>query len=80
MHAGFAVEFLSDATGSVSYANRAGSASAAEIHRIFTVVMQSRFAAVVTTEEWLSIVKTNAQPERDSIYESNQRARIATAA
>jgi nicotinamidase-related amidase len=80
MHAGFSVEFLSDATGSVSYANRAGSASAAEIHRVFTVVMQSRFAAVMTTEEWLSIVKTGAQPERDSIYKSNQRARFAAAA
>ncbi len=39
LHAGFAVELLSDATGSLPYTNRAGSASAEEIHRVVTVVM-----------------------------------------
>jgi nicotinamidase-related amidase/RimJ/RimL family protein N-acetyltransferase len=74
-HAGFAVEFLSDATGSVPYANRAGTASAEEIHHVMTVVMQSRFAAVMSTEEWLSILVTGAKPERDTIHASNRRAR-----
>lgn len=77
-HAGFAVEILSDATGSVPYANRAGTASAAEIHRIASVVMQSRFAAVMSTEEWISFLATGAKPERDTIYGSNQRARLLT--
>lgn len=80
MHAGFSVEFLSDASGSVPYANRAGAASAEEIHRVFTVVMQSRFAAVMRTEEWLAMLKTGAQPQRDTIYHSNQRARFPSAA
>ncbi|GFE62274.1 cysteine hydrolase family protein [Geobacter sp. AOG2] len=75
VHAGFGVEFLSDATGSLPYANRAGSASAEEIHRVVTVVMQSRFAAVLSTDEWLEAVSTGAAPERDTIYGSNQRAR-----
>jgi nicotinamidase-related amidase len=73
--AGLAVEFLSDASGSLAYENRAGRASAEEIHRVFSVVQQSRFAAVPTTEEWIQAVKTGAAPERDSIYGSNRRAR-----
>ena len=75
LDAGLAVEFLSDASGSLPYENRAGSASAEEIHRAFTVVLQSRFAAVLSTAEWLDVVRTGAVPERDSIFASNQRAR-----
>lgn len=75
MHAGIAVEFLSDAAGTVSYRNRAGTASAEEIHRAFSVVLQSRFAAVMTTAEWIDAVKTGLTPERDSIFASSQRAR-----
>lgn len=76
MHAGFEVEFLSDATGSVPYANRAGTASAEDIHRIVTVVLQARFAAVMDTTEWIEMARTGAQPVRDSIFASNQRARF----
>lgn len=75
LHSGFTVELLSDATGSVPYANRAGSATAEEIHRVMTVVMQSRFASVMTTDEWLNALTGGETPERDSIYGSNQRAR-----
>lgn len=52
--AGLQVEFLMDASGSVPYANRAGSATAEEIHRVFAVVEQSRYAAVMTTDEWIA--------------------------
>ena len=76
LHAGFAVEFLSDATGSLPYANRAGTASAEDIHRVVTVVLQARFAAVMGTMEWIELLQTGAQPERDSIFASNQRARF----
>jgi len=75
MHSGFTVELLSDATGSVPYANRAGSATAEEIHRVITVVMQARFATVLTTNEWLNALTTGVTPERDNIFSSNQRAR-----
>jgi nicotinamidase-related amidase len=75
VHAGFSVELLSDTSGSVSYENKAGKASAEEIHRVFCVVFQSRFAAVMTTEEWIKAVETRIAPERDSIFESSQRAR-----
>ena len=76
LHAGFAVEFLSDATGAVPYANHSGAAGAEEIHRVVTVVLQARFAAVMDTREWLDILQTGAQPERDSIFASNRRARL----
>jgi hypothetical protein len=75
VHAGIAVEFLSDATGAVAYSNRAGTASAEEIHRAFSVVLQSRFAAVMSTAEWIDAVKTGRMPGRDGIFASSQRAR-----
>lgn len=74
MHRGYQVEILSDATGSLPYANQAGSASAEQIHKTTLVVMQSTFAAVMTTEEWFSVVRQEATPVRDNIYASNQRA------
>uniref|UniRef100_E6QSP7 GCN5-related N-acetyltransferase:Isochorismatase hydrolase n=1 Tax=mine drainage metagenome TaxID=410659 RepID=E6QSP7_9ZZZZ len=74
-HSGFMVEFVHDASGSVSYKNRAGSASAEEIHRVISVVLQSRFAAVMSTGEWIVLVESGQTAERDSIFRSNQRAR-----
>ncbi|MBN9254876.1 MULTISPECIES: cysteine hydrolase family protein [unclassified Mesorhizobium] len=80
VHMGFAVEFLSDATGSVPYANSAGFASAEEIHRVVTIILQSRFAAVLGTAEWIDCLRTGALPERDTIHASNQRALARAAA
>ncbi|MHB8564778.1 MAG: cysteine hydrolase family protein, partial [Acidiferrobacteraceae bacterium] len=57
LHVGLAVEFLADAAGTVSYVNRAGTATAEEIHRTFIVVLQSRFAAVMTTDEWIDALR-----------------------
>ena len=79
-HIGLAVEFLSDAAGSLPYTNKAGAASAEEIHRTFSIVMQARFAAVMSTEEWINMVSTNSTAERDGIFKSNQRARATQAA
>lgn len=76
VHMGLQVEFLSDATGAVPYENRAGSATAEEIHRVFSVVMQSRFAAVMTTDEWIEAVETGSEPVRETIFSSNRKARL----
>lgn len=76
-HAGLSVEFLQDASGSLPYLNKAGAASAEEIHRAFMVVMQARFAAVMNTTEWISLLNSDKLAERDSPYHSNQRARNA---
>lgn len=75
LHQGTAVEFLHDASGSLPYLNQAGYASAQDIHRVFCVVLQSRFAAVMSTREWVDSVRTGAVPVRDNILTSNQRAR-----
>jgi nicotinamidase-related amidase len=75
VHAGLAVEFLHDATGSVPYENSAGFASAEDIHRVFSVVLHSRFAAVASTDEWLAAVSSGVPLERGNIYASNQKAR-----
>ncbi|MFM0175933.1 cysteine hydrolase family protein [Paraburkholderia sediminicola] len=80
VHSGLAVEFLHDATGSVPYENSAGFASAQDIHRVFSVVLQSRFAAVASTDEWIAAVQSGAPLERGNIYASNQKARATRAA
>ena len=77
---GLAAEFLMDASGSVSYANHAGFASAEEIHRVFAVVEQSRYAAVLGTDEWIACVTNGTLPERDTIHASHQRALAQLAA
>lgn len=79
-HAGLAVEFLSDAAGSLPYLNKAGAASAEEIHCTFSVAMQARFAAVMCTDEWINLLRSNGVAERDNLFQSNQRARAARVA
>lgn len=75
LHAGLSVEFLSDAAGSLSYQNRAGYAGAEEIHRVMCVVLQSRFAAVLGTDEWISALETGAPAPRETLYDSYLQAR-----
>jgi nicotinamidase-related amidase len=74
MHEGYGVEFLADAAGSLPYKNRAGGATAAEIHRITSVVLESSYAAVLSTDEWIASLDTGMPAPRDNIYLSNQRA------
>jgi nicotinamidase-related amidase len=78
LHAGLTVEFLADASGSVPYENDAGSASAEEIHRVFSVVFHSRFASVLSTDDWIAAVQGRRATQRGSIFASNQRARLET--
>ena len=75
VHAGYSVEVLSDATGSLAYRNDAGSASAEEIHRVFSVVFHSNFAAVATTAQWLNAVDSGQPLPKDNVLASSQRAR-----
>lgn len=78
-HAGLAVEYLADATGALPYVNEAGAASAEEIHRVYTVVFQSNFAAVMSTEAWIVGLGGAAMPTRDSVAASNRQARAQRA-
>jgi nicotinamidase-related amidase len=52
-HRGFAVEFLSDATGTLAIANAAGSVTAEELHRAILVTQAMRFAKVMTAAQWM---------------------------
>jgi nicotinamidase-related amidase len=72
-HKGLSVEFLSDASGSPSYENAAGKASAEEIHRVFSTVFHTGFAAVASTEQWINAAREGKALERDNIYLSVQR-------
>jgi nicotinamidase-related amidase len=73
-HEGWQVELLHDATGSPPYRNSLGSATAEEIHRVFSIVMHTGFAAVLGTDEWLAALQSGEVPQADNIYLSNQRA------
>ena len=79
MHRGLNVEFLSDASGALPYANSAGQASAEEIHRVFSVVFHSNFAAVAKTAAWIDAIQTGQALAKDNVLMSNRRAREAAA-
>jgi nicotinamidase-related amidase len=76
-HRGLNVEFLQDATGALPYANAAGSATAEEIHRVFSVVFHTRFAAVASTSDWVAAAKEGRAIARSNIYASYQAAHAA---
>ena len=73
-HRGLHVEFLQDASGALPYANEAGQASAEEIHRVFDVVFHTRFAAVGSTDDWVTAVHAGQTLKKSNIAVSNQSA------
>ncbi|HUV57207.1 MAG TPA: isochorismatase family protein [Acidimicrobiales bacterium] len=77
LHRGLAVEFLSDATGTLAMANQQGSLGAEELHRAVLLVLQSRFAAVSTTREWVDAVHNGTDLERSNVFASTAVARSA---
>jgi nicotinamidase-related amidase len=73
-HRGVHVEYLSDASGAVPYANKAGSATAEEIHRVLSVIFESNFAAVLPTRDWVQAVANGQATKLDNVMDSNRRA------
>jgi nicotinamidase-related amidase len=55
-HLGYGVNFLSDATGTLSVTNTAGTISDADLHRAILVTQQMRFSRVMTTDEWTRVI------------------------
>jgi len=53
-HRGYAVQFISDATGTLDITNAAGTVTAEELHRAICVTQAMRFSTVMTTREWLA--------------------------
>ncbi len=76
-HEGWAVEYLHDAAGAVSYRNDMGLLSARAMHEASCIVMQSRFAAVMSTSEWIELILSGQAAPRDSLYASYMRAHAA---
>lgn len=58
LHRGYRVEVLADATGTVALRNSVGTVSAEDLHRHTLLVLQSRFAAVLDTSQWLESLDT----------------------
>jgi nicotinamidase-related amidase len=55
-HRGFAVEFISDATGTLQIANSAGRVTDEELHRAILVTQAMRFSRVLSAADWMAAV------------------------
>lgn len=64
---GLAAEVLSDATGSIHIANDAGRSSAETVHTTLMALLNSNFAAVATTDVWLSALDDGVALPKDNL-------------
>jgi nicotinamidase-related amidase len=55
-HHGYTVDFLSDATGTMSVTNTAGVIMAGDLHKAVLITQQMLFSHVLPTDEWISKV------------------------
>lgn len=53
LHRGYTVKFLSNATGTLTITNSAGTVKDADLHKAILVVQQQRFSQVLTTADWI---------------------------
>ncbi|MEE2055638.1 cysteine hydrolase family protein, partial [Nocardiopsis tropica] len=67
---GLRAEVLSDATGAVDIANAAGSVHAKTVHETLMTMLNSNFAAVATTDEWVRAVASGAELPKSNLVES----------
>jgi nicotinamidase-related amidase len=72
---GFAVEVLSDATGSIPLSNATGSASSAQVHETVMTLLNSNWAAVATTADWIDAVQTGTTLSSSNLAESAMAGR-----
>lgn len=66
-HAGFRVEVLGDATGTLTYGNTAGHASAQQIHTATLATLHAAIGAVGTTDQWIAALGGDPLPAGDLI-------------
>jgi nicotinamidase-related amidase len=67
---GLKAEVLSDATGAIDIANAAGSAPAKTVHETLLTMLNSNFAAVATTDQWIQTVASGAELPKSDLVES----------
>ena len=72
---GFGVEVLSDATGAIPLSNATGSASAAQVHETVMTLLNSNWAAVATTADWIDAVQTGTTLSSSNLAESAMAGR-----
>ena len=58
-HRGYLVKFLSDATGTLTVTNSAGTVADKDLHRATLVTQQMKFSQVVTTMDWIGSLPVN---------------------
>lgn len=76
---GFSAEILSDASGSIHLANEAGQVSAQSLHETLMVLLQSNFASVATTTEWVDAVYSGTSlPKSNLVGSAIQGRKSAT--
>ncbi|MEF2978827.1 isochorismatase family protein [Subtercola sp. YIM 133946] len=72
---GLTVELLSDATGTLDLANSAGTVSAQALHESVLVTLQTGFAAVATTSQWLDALRSGSELALSNVFSSTEPAR-----
>ncbi|WP_432522808.1 isochorismatase family protein [Kineococcus sp. SYSU DK006] len=77
---GFMAEVLSDASGAINLANEAGHVSAEALHATLMVLLQSNFAAVATTAQWVEAVRGGEPLAKNNLVESAIGGSAAVAA
>ncbi len=65
-----AAEVLSDATGAINIANDAGYADAKTVHTTLMALLHSNFAAVATTDAWVSALNDGVALPKDNLPSS----------
>lgn len=75
---GFSAEVLSDASGAIDLDNEAGHVPARVVHDTLMVLLQSNFAAVATTHEWVTAVADTRPLPKNNLVESAERGRART--
>jgi nicotinamidase-related amidase len=73
-HAGFRVEVLGDATGTLAYRNAAGQASAQQVHEATLATLHAAIGAVGTTDEWIAALAGDPLPAGDLIASTREGA------
>ncbi|WP_280424229.1 isochorismatase family protein [Nocardia carnea] len=76
---GFTAEVLSDATGAVHLANEAGQVPAEVLHSTLMVLLQSNYAAVGTTAEWIEALRSDGPLNKSNLVSSAVAGRAAVA-
>lgn len=66
---GVTAEVLSDATGAIHIANEVGEVSAQQVHETIMTILNSKSAAVTTTNAWTTAVTDGAESPMSNLIE-----------